>query len=106
MPSQTTLTVPSSDVDVYLGNYSVASVLSTTTASPRSFLPALSLFHLPALRRFSFLQFLHTLGLPCSRLVGHILAPNLEDQGVQSAEASVRIVGLFPRVIGLDDQAV
>lgn len=61
---------------------SMCSIHPTTTASPRSFLPTLSLFHLPAPRRFGFLQFRYTFRLPCSRLVGHHLAPNFEEQGV------------------------
>jgi hypothetical protein len=82
------------------------SILATSTASPRSFLPTLALFHFPASRRFGFLQLCHALCLPGSRLVGNIFASDFQDQGVQSTEASVRIVGLFSRVVGLDDQGI
>lgn len=59
-----------------------SSILPPPSTPPSSLLPTLPLFHLPALRRLSFLQPLHALRLPCARLVRHILASDFEDQGV------------------------
>lgn len=82
------------------------SVLSPSPTPPSTLLTTQLLFHLPPPRGLSFLQPLHPLRLPRRRLVRHRLPPNLKQQVVQSAEASVRVVRLFPRVVGLDYEGV
>ena len=108
---QTNLCIPSQKSDSSLNQPASQttlkpSILPPSPTPPSSFLPTLPLFHLPPLRRLSFLQPLHPLRLPRSRLIRHILPPNLQNQGVQSAKASVGVISLLPRIVRLDNQRI
>ena len=82
----------------------VSSVLPPPPSPPRSFLRPLPLLDPPPPRRLRFLQPRHALRLSRARLIRHAFAANLSDQSEQSLEASGSVVGLFARVVGLDDQ--
>lgn len=82
------------------------SIISSSSTPPGRLFATLPLFHLPAPRRLSFLQLFYPFRLPRRCLIGNHFSSNLEDQRVQSSKAGGSIVGLFPRVVGLNDQGV
>lgn len=82
-----------------------SSILSPSTP-PRTFLAALLLLHLPPPCRLSFLQLLDPLRLSRRRFIGDRFAPNREQKVVQSPKASIGVIYLLARIVGLDDQRI